>query len=68
MGAWYFMKVKWDELGLSEQCPLKSVICRPESASSIDGFQKRRTRSNKTELLEAAMGVVPKTSKLPLRP
>ena len=39
MGAWYFMKVKWDEFGLEEKWPLK-VICRPESASPSTGSKK----------------------------
>ena len=39
MGAWYFMKVKWDEFGFEERWPLK-VICRPESASPSTGSKK----------------------------
>ncbi len=60
MGAWYFMKVKWDELGLSELAHL-NVICRPESASPSTGSKKTH-KIEQTELLEAAMGVVPKRS------
>ena len=54
MGAWYFMKVKWDEFGLEEKWPLK-VICRPESASPSTGSKKTHAIEH-AELMNAAMG------------
>ena len=54
MGAWYFMKVKWDELGLSERWKL-NVVCRPESASPSTGSKKAHVIEQE-ELLTGAMG------------
>ena len=58
MGAWYFMKVKWDELGLQERWPLK-VVCRPESASPSTGSKKAHAMEQ-AELLDEAVGVAAK--------
>ncbi|MFT5301027.1 MAG: 2-oxoglutarate dehydrogenase E1 component [Mariniblastus sp.] len=58
MGAWYFMKVKWDEFGLEEKWPLK-VVCRPESASPSTGSKKAH-KIEQDEIMNAAMGI-PKT-------
>ncbi len=55
MGAWYFMKVKWDETGLSDKWPLK-VVCRPESASPSTGSKKSH-KLEQQELMDEAMGV-----------
>lgn len=57
MGAWYFLKVKWDELGLQDRWPLK-VISRPESASPSTGSKKSHAIEQQ-ELLDEAMGDVP---------
>jgi 2-oxoglutarate dehydrogenase E1 component len=54
MGAWYFIKVKWDELGLADRWPI-SVHCRPESASPSTGSKKAHVMEHE-ELLTAAMG------------
>lgn len=54
MGAWYFMKVKWDESGLGDKWPLK-VVCRPESASPSTGSKKAH-KLEQEELMQAAMG------------
>lgn len=59
MGAWYFMKVKWDEFGLEEKWPLK-VVCRPESASPSTGSKKSH-KMEQEELMTEAMGV-PRTA------
>ena len=53
MGAWYFMKVKWDEFGFEERWPLK-VICRPESASPSTGSKKAH-KIEQEELMNEAM-------------
>ena len=39
MGAWYFIKVKWDETGLGEHWRI-NAITRPESASPSTGSKK----------------------------
>ena len=54
MGAWYFMKVKWDEFGLAKQWPLE-VISRPESASPSTGSKKTHLIEQE-ELKKAALG------------
>ena len=54
MGAWYFMKIKWDELGLGDRWPLK-VISRPESASPSTG-SKNSHKLEHAELLASAAG------------
>ncbi len=54
MGAWYFMKVKWDEMGLQERWPLK-VVSRPESASPSTGSKKMHAIEQR-ELLDDAVG------------
>ncbi|MGY8747697.1 MAG: 2-oxoglutarate dehydrogenase E1 component [Pirellulales bacterium] len=55
MGAWYFMKVKWDEFGLEEKWPLK-VVCRPESASPSTGSKKSH-KIEQDEIMNTAMSV-----------
>lgn len=54
MGAWYFMKIKWDELGLGAQWPLNGIT-RPESASPSTG-SKNAHKLEHAELLAAATG------------
>jgi len=54
MGAWYFMKVKWDEAELQERWPLK-VVSRPESASPSTGSKKMHVIEQQ-ELLDEAIG------------
>jgi 2-oxoglutarate dehydrogenase E1 component len=60
MGAWYFMKVKWDEFGLSDKWPL-NVVCRPESASPSTGSKKTHIMEQ-AELMAEAMGVAKKAT------
>ncbi len=60
MGAWYFMKVKWDEFGLSDKWRLQ-VVSRPESASPSTGSKKAHVIEQE-ELFEAATGAAPKPS------
>jgi len=60
MGAWYFMKVKWDEYGLEDKWPLK-VVCRPESASPSTGSKKTHIMEQ-AELMAEAMGVTSNAS------
>ncbi len=57
MGAWYFMKIKWDELGLGERWPLNG-ISRPESASPSTG-SKNSHKLEHAELLASATGDSP---------
>ncbi len=57
MGAWYFMKVKWDEFGLSANWPLTGVH-RPESASPSTGSKKSH-KMEQDELIFAALGNKP---------
>jgi 2-oxoglutarate dehydrogenase E1 component len=54
MGGWYFMKVKWDEVGLEENWPLK-VISRPESASPSTGSKKMH-KIEHSELCQRCFG------------
>ena len=54
MGAWYFMKVKWDEFGLEQSWKLHGV-CRPESASPSTGSKKMH-KIEQDELIAEAMG------------
>lgn len=58
MGAWYFMKVKWDEFGLAKKWPLQ-LVSRPESASPSTGSKKTHAIEQE-ELLQAAMGIAKK--------
>lgn len=60
MGAWYFMKVKWDEFGLEDKWPLK-VVCRPESASPSTGSKKAH-KIEQQEIMDAAMGAAKTTN------
>ena len=65
MGAWYFIKVRWEELGFEERWPIK-VISRPESASPSTGSKKAH-KIEQQELLDEAMGKpVPRESKKPV--
>ena len=54
MGAWYFMKVKWDEFGLEDDWKLTG-ISRPESASPSTGSKKMH-KMEQEELINEAMG------------
>ncbi|MEM6692643.1 MAG: 2-oxoglutarate dehydrogenase E1 component, partial [Planctomycetota bacterium] len=54
MGPWYFVRVKWEELGLSDQWDLK-VVCRPESASPSTGSKKAH-KIEQQDLFNDAMG------------
>jgi 2-oxoglutarate dehydrogenase E1 component len=54
MGAWYFMKIKWDEMGLASRWPL-NVTCRPESASPSTGSKKAH-KIEEQELFDEAFG------------
>ena len=55
MGAWYFMKCRWDEVGLAEHFPLEAIT-RPASASPSTGSKKSH-KLEQEELLDKAMGV-----------
>lgn len=57
MGGWYFIKVKWDELGLGDQWPIK-VVSRPESASPSTGSKKMH-KIEHAELFEQCFGEEP---------
>ena len=61
MGAWYFIKVKWDEFGLSANWPLTGVH-RPESASPSTGSKKSH-KMEQDELIFAALGNKPEVAK-----
>jgi len=54
MGAWYFVKVRWDDLGFEQQWPIK-VISRPESASPSTG-SKNAHKIEQEELIREAFG------------
>ena len=54
MGAWYFVKVKWDEFMLSSNWPLTGVH-RPESASPSTGSKKTH-KIEQDELIRTALG------------
>ncbi len=54
MGAWYFMKVKWEEHGLTQHWTLDGIF-RPESASPATGSKKSH-RLEQEELITSAMG------------
>lgn len=54
MGAWYFIKVRWDELGFEQRWPIK-VISRPESASPSTG-SKNAHKIEQEELIREAIG------------
>ena len=55
MGAAFFMRIKWQDFGLSERWKL-NIISRPESASPATGSKKAHTIEQEEILLEA-MGV-----------
>ncbi len=57
MGAWYFIKIKWDESGMSRRWPLK-VISRPESASPSTGSRKAH-KIEESELFDEVFGDAP---------
>ena len=54
MGACYFMKIKWDEMGFEQKWPLK-LISRPESASPSTGSKKAH-KIEENELFAEAFG------------
>ena len=54
MGAWYFVKVKWDEFSLAAKWPLTGVH-RPESASPSTGSKKTH-KIEQEELIRTALG------------
>ncbi len=60
MGAWYFIKVKWDEMGLGDQWNIKAIT-RPESASPSTGSKKAH-KIEEQDLFNEVMGVVAPTS------
>jgi 2-oxoglutarate dehydrogenase E1 component len=60
MGAWYFMRMKWDEQELSQDWNL-SVACRPESASPSTGSKKAHA-IEQAELLDQAFAVPSKST------
>ncbi len=55
MGAWYFIRVKWDEMGLGDQWEI-SGITRPESASPSTG-SKNAHKMEEQELFNEVMGI-----------
>jgi 2-oxoglutarate dehydrogenase E1 component len=61
MGAGVFMRIRWEDFGLSDRWRL-SVVARPESASPSTGSKKAHYLEQE-ELLQAAMGLAP--AKLP---
>ena len=54
MGAWYFIKVRWDSLGFEERWPIK-IVSRPESASPSTG-SKNAHKIEQDELIREAFG------------
>jgi 2-oxoglutarate dehydrogenase complex dehydrogenase (E1) component-like enzyme len=60
MGAWYFMRMKWEEFELNQDWNL-SVVCRPESASPSTGSKKAHA-IEQAELLEQAFAVPSKST------
>ena len=54
MGACYFMKIKWEEMGFAEAWPLKT-ISRPESASPSTGSKKAH-KIEENDLFTEAFG------------
>ncbi|MFO0219963.1 MAG: 2-oxoglutarate dehydrogenase E1 component [Planctomycetota bacterium] len=60
MGAWYFMRMKWEEFELTQDWNL-SVVCRPESASPSTGSKKAHA-IEQAELLEQAFAVPSKST------
>jgi len=60
MGAWYFIKVRWDEYGLEDTWKI-SAITRPESASPSTGSKKTH-KIEQADLFAEAMGVAETTS------
>lgn len=54
MGAWYFMRVRWEEMGFADRWPIQ-VVSRPESASPSTGSKKMH-KIEERELFAAAMG------------
>ena len=60
MGAWYFVKVKWDEFGLEKSWKI-SAFSRPESASPSTGSKKTH-KIEQQDLFNEAMGEAPQTT------
>ena len=54
MGAWYFIKVKWDEMGLEDSWKIRAIT-RPESASPSTGSKKAHKIEEK-DLFDEAIG------------
>ena len=55
MGAWYFIKVRWEEMGFHERWPIQ-LVSRPESASPSTGSKKMH-KIEEAELFGQALGV-----------
>ena len=60
MGAWYFIRMKWEEFEMSQDWNL-SVICRPESASPATGSKKAHA-IEQGELMDQAFAVPSKST------
>ena len=54
MGAWYFIKVKWDEMGLEDKWKIRAIT-RPESASPSTGSKKAHNIEEQ-DLFDEAIG------------
>lgn len=54
MGAWYFIKVKWDEMGLEDTWKIRAIT-RPESASPSTGSKKAH-KIEQQDLFDEAIG------------
>ena len=54
MGPWYFVKVKWDEMGLGEHWRINGIT-RPESASPSTGSKKAH-KMEQADLFDEAIG------------
>jgi 2-oxoglutarate dehydrogenase E1 component len=54
MGPWYFIRVKWEEMGLEDGWKIQAIT-RPESASPSTGSKKAH-KIEQQELLNEAMG------------
>ena len=60
MGAWYFIRMKWEEFEMAQDWNL-SVACRPESASPATGSKKAHA-IEQAELLDQAFAVPTKSA------
>jgi 2-oxoglutarate dehydrogenase E1 component len=59
MGPWYFIRVRWEELGLHDQYPITSIT-RPESASPSTGSKKMHAIEQQ-ELIDLVFNVPART-------